>query len=1252
MDMAEPDLVRPSTSHSGASGFQRRFLLSSPGRPRTATGHSEPRLTSAPSPAGLAVRVCIKFQSSLDLAYERQYQSSHGFEPTDQICQALIRRLTHCSHELLTRRDSTALERTIPQIGEGKPLRFELVYHIYRGGPEPWATKTFKSYQKYPMDRPSAMEIARSTDRIIGSFLKLHDRAFRWMHGRTHERSSSDLEILKPLSNPVSLLHIPESRFVDTTQDWEFLPGYEITLSFRSRCKSRRQREWQRTITLKSKQSSPLTLSHGEDMAWVLSTAMQRALDARKMAFDRQHRSCNKFDLLDECRHSEQNAVHVGFQIRNQLGLDHRHLRRELDSNLLLFQHPDGLDCQQFLDRLEHAFGAVRDDTDRELSEMDDFRLTVYELSGRGWKAEKPFAVCLDSAACYSRRTVKAILDRVQTSVADILGGNDMSITLMAHKRGHLVLDKTLVARSPYYATGQRQDEDAETVKKHFVSKLRNRIQSDVAMVVKDTCSLSDSEPQNVRVIERPVPAANDPVEMEASPCSSPLALPTPNEAATVSFDGSSFSFTESSEPSGLRGETLQGVGGVETTAESVNDTVGPSQQPETPVKATGFRDEIGFSSRSRLSFSLAEDGETATYPSSSSSSSTPSLVHGEVGTPHDSLLVTPTFMRTLSGIPQHFDANPNVASSESSDTDLVENSLAGPPTPTMQRFNGPRQFSLMGKGSRSVSRQSLVSTDSGSEQRSLTDSETSPSPASDDAVVQVEEVAFESKADPGSAPARSPVLPDANVGPATVEPVLEGWLEYCCVPVGAEEEAVKSEPEPEPEPVIVITTVETRPRPTIPPRCFEGFLEYCIETIVEEEEDEEDSDAEFHDAESTSAMAVISSPSSFATATETGLNSPTNFEQGALSPLILDSASPSPNLLDSASPRFDNLAKRESGRVVEGAASAHGSAFKVDYCTSSTDTIEPITCAPRVPETSEPPSLPEATKVSSPQVVEAAPTPEASLVPESSEPCTSEAAEPCPAFEATEPSPLLAEPPETTLDSSEEAPWAPSSLTLTECQSVSSGASRTPTSDSAISFSDKDEEETRELSTPPPLMTETEDSDYSEPPEPAVPFSEHSVRDTDDSDAADIHDDTTPAISLSHWSPRASFFLPDDASDSYFSHMRKLSIPRPLFSRPDSGVTLLGRIPFVHKRQFSSPTAGLFGLHEPRRLDIGLRGALLGFAALQKRGRLERRPSQVLLRLENDRGMIIVPGGSRRNSETRGIGGTGFLGLGNAYAF
>ncbi|GKT42018.1 uncharacterized protein ColSpa_02199 [Colletotrichum spaethianum] len=1123
--MAEPDLVRPSTSHFGASGFQRRFLLSSPGRPRTATGHNEPKSTPTHSQPGLAVRVCIKFQPSLDLTYERHYQSSYGFVPTDQLCHALVRRLAHCSNELLTRRDSTALERTIPQIGEGKPLRFELIYQIYRGSSEPWATKTFRSYQKYPIDRSSAMEIARSTDRIIGSFLKLHDKSFRWMHGRARERSSSDLEILKPLSNPVSLLHIPQSRFVEATQDWEFVPGYEITLSFRSRCKARRQREWQRTITLKSKQSSPLTLSHGEDMAWVLSTAMQRALDARKMAFDRQHRSCNRFDFLDECRHSEQNAVHVGFQIRNQLGLDHRHLRRELDSNLLLFQDPDGLDCEQFLHQLEHAFEAIRDDTDNELSEMDDLRLTVYELSGRGWKTEKPFAVCLDSTACYSRRTVKAVLDRVQTGVADILGGNDMSITLMVHKRGHLVLDKTLVARSPYYATGQREEEDPETVKERFVSKLKGRLQSDIAMVIKDTCSLSDREPQNIRIIERPVPAADDPAEMEALPSSSPLPIPTPNGVAPALFDGS---FTESSEPSGLQGETLQNGGGVETTPESVSNTVGLSQQPETPAKAIACKDQLDSSGRSSVSFSMTEDGET-TYPSSSS---TPSLVDGDIGSPHESLLFTPTFMRTLSGTPQHFDANPNIASSEASDSDPIEDSLAGPPTPTMQRFNGRRQFSLVGKGSRSVSRQSVVSTDSGSEQRSLTDSEASPSSGSDDAIIRVREAASESDAGPKSVPARSPAPPDARVEPAAKEPVLEGWLEYSCVPVDAEPAAEakaygNAEPRRE-EPVIVITPAETRSRPTTPPRSFEGgFLEYAIETIVEE--DEEGSEAEFHDADS---MAVVSSPSSFATATETGLNSPINLEHAAPSPLILDSATASPNFLDLASPSFGDLAKGSS----------------------QTPALGPVESGPVIKD---------------------------------------------------------------------------AAYTL-ETQSVSSDAPSTPTSGSVPSFSDKDdEEEVREPSTPPPLMTGAEDSDYSEPSEPAVPFPELPDHD------ADVHDDTS--MSISHWSQRASFFLPDEASDSYFGHMRKLSIPRPLSSHLNSSVTSFSR-PFSHQRQFSSPTAGLFGLHEPRRLDIGLRGALLGIAALKKQSKLERRPSQVLLRLENDKGMVVVPGNSRRNSETRGL--------------
>ncbi|KAI3556214.1 hypothetical protein CABS01_04346 [Colletotrichum abscissum] len=1237
--MAESDLVRPSTSHSGASGFQRRFLLSSPGRPRTATGLNDPKLNT-PSPAGgLAIRVCIKFQPSLDLTYERQYQSSYGFEPTDQLCQALIRRLTHCSHELLTRRDSTALERTIPQIGEGKPLRFELTYQIYRGGPEPWATKTFSSYQKYPMDKPFAMEIARSTDRIIGSFMKLHDKSFRWTQGRTRERSSSELEILKPLSNPVSLLHVPQSRFIDATQDWEFVPGYEITLSFRSRCKSRRQREWQRTITLKSMQSSPLTLSHGEDMAWVLSTAMQRALDARKMAFDRHHRqSRDRFDFLDESHHSEQNAVHVGFQIRNQLGLDHKHLRRELDSNLLLFEHPEGLDCDQFLSQLQHAFEAVRDDTDKELNEMDDLRVTVYELSGRGWKTEKPFAVCLDSTACYSRRTVKAILDRVQTGVADILGGNDISITLMVHKRGHLVLDKTLVARSPYYATGQRQDEDPETVKENFLSKLKSRIQSDIALVVKDTCALYDSQPQNIRVVERPVPAANDPAEMEALPSSSPLPIPTPNGAVPDSFDGS---FTESSEPSILEDETLQNSSGVETMAGSVNDTVGPSQQPETPAKAIASRDQLDCSGSS-LSFSMTEDGET-TYPSSSS---TPSLADDNIGTPHDSLLITPTFMRTLSGTPQQFDADPNIAGSETSDSDLVDDSLVGPPTPTMQRFNGPRQFSLLGKGSRSVSRQSLVSTDSGSEQRSLTDSEPSPSPESEDVIVQVEEVA-ESEPKVQSAAACLPVSPAAEVDEPSEEPALEGWLEYCCEPVDADEQSVAPESEAlleaevqnaeesisQQQPVIVITPDVPRARPSTPPRSFEGFLEYSIETIVEEDED--DSDAEFHDADSTSAFAIMSSPSSFATATETGLNSPVNFDNGPLSPLILDSATASPNRVDSASPSLDlekgalppAVEVMESGSLFEDVPSALASTIQVDSCTSSTDTIEPTT-APHIPEAIEP-LLPKATEDSPPEVAEDP------SIPETHEPAVPDVP---PAPEAIELSAVPLEPVEPTLDSSEQIHRDSQPPVLTEAQSVSDEAPRTPTSDSAPSFSDK--EETREPSTPP-LMTETEDSDYSEPSEPTVPFPEFS------SDAT-VHDET---MSLSHWSPQRRSYHFDDSSDSYFGHMRKMSIPRPLFARPSSSYASFGGS-FGHKRQFSSPTAGFFGLQEPRRLDIGLRGALVGIRALQSQGKLERRPSQVLLTLDNDKGMVLVPGNSRRNSESRGIGGAGVLGLGNAFAF
>ncbi|KAJ0325224.1 hypothetical protein Brms1b_000528 [Colletotrichum noveboracense] len=1221
--MAEADLVRPATSYSGASGIQRRFLLSSPGRPRTASGLGDPKFEKTPSTA-LSVKVTIKFQPSLDLTYERQYQASHGFQPTDQLCHTLIRRLTHCSTELLTRRDSTALERSIPQIGDGKPLRFELIYQVYRGGPEPWATKSFKSYQKFPLDKSTAMEVARSTDRIIGSFLKLHDRSFRWMHGKIRERSGSELEILKPLSNPVSLLHIPQSRFIDTTQDWEFVPGYEITLHFRSRCKFRRQREWERTITLKSTQSSPLTLSHGEDMAWVLSTAMQRSLDSRKMAFDRQHRSCNRFDYLEECHHSEQNAVHVNFQIRNQLGLDHRHLRRELDSNLLLFQDPNGLDCEQFVNQLEHAFTAVRDDTDKELNEMDDLRLTVYELSGRGWKAEKPFAVCLDSTACYSRRTVKAVLDRVQTGVADILGGHDMSITLMVHKRGHLVLDKTLVARSPYYATGQRQGEDPETIKEMFLTRLKDRIRSDISMVVKDTCSLSDAEPQNIRVVERPVSAANDPAEMEALPSSSPLPIPTPHGPVPDSFDESS------NEPSELlaRDETLQSDGGVETMADGVIGTVGHSQQPETPAKATS----------KSLSFSSAEDA-TSTYQSSSS---TPSLVDSDIGTPRESLLITPTFLRTLSGRPQPFDANPNIADSETSDSELIEDSAVGPSTPTMARFNGPRQFNLFGKGPRSISRQSLTSIDSDADKRSLADSQRTTEP--EDVQVSDSKLGL-TLVEPRSAPVADSLEPQQET--ATQEPVFEGWLEYCCVPIEEEEVAAPEAPveevttaaeepttdlvivvtpveestsEPaivftpdeesttEPviaiipdeesttEPAIVISTEEEPTPPALPSLPLEGYLEYAVEPIIEEDED--DSDGEYHDADSIAPAAFMSSPSSFATAAETSLNSPISLDFAMSSNFKADNTTSAPDFLEVT----------KTDPVVEDAEQKPAPTSQVDACTSSHDTTEP-TPIPLIPETIEPSPVPEAEK----------------------------------------PPPVPTEPREPRLDPAAEIHRDPSFLVLNQAPSVSSEAPRTPTSDSA-SFSDKDDEP-HEPSTPP-LMTETEDSDYSEPSEPTLPFPEFAVDDTPGPDDA-------KSKSLSHWTlPRASFTA-DDFIDNYLGHHRKMSIPRALYPRPNSLYTLKNSstMSMGHGRKVSLPTAGIFGIHESSRLDLGIRGALFGLASLKKQGGLERKRSQVLLKLENDKGMVIVPGShsnpsSRRNSEARGIGGAGVLGLGNAYAF
>ena len=86
----------------------------------------------------------------------------------------------------------------------------------------------------------------------------------------------------------------------------------------------------------------------------------------------------------------------------------------------------------------------------------------------------------------YARRSIEALLERFQTSISEVLRGNNTTIHISAYKRGHPVLDKTLAARQD---PGKTRHNIWDT--KGLVFLLRIRIQEAIDRVCKDTCSLN-----------------------------------------------------------------------------------------------------------------------------------------------------------------------------------------------------------------------------------------------------------------------------------------------------------------------------------------------------------------------------------------------------------------------------------------------------------------------------------------------------------------------------------------------------------------------------------------------------------------------------------------------------------------------------------------------------------------------------------------------------------------------------------------
>lgn len=544
----------------------------------------------------LSVRVSLRFEDPLEFTYSRNYDSSYTLRANEILCQGLLRRIDHSCYELITRKDPNASAATQGH-GRSKPKRFELTTQISQCG-ELWATRTYTSYQKMPVTAEAAKEIILSSNRMIGLFLKRHDPDFIWRVGPLYD----DLHPLPELQTTPyrigsiqSLNCIPRSEFIEKSQAFETTPGYKLDLSFTF---LNRQGEvpWQRDVQIASNQTTPLTLAVAETLFSDASYALEGIVRSRRRHVQEEHAQC-RFDG-GTCQHYLDEASEIALKIKNNFGPDFNHLARSIQSRLVLFEDGNAPDCREFVDSLQKAIAEARDTADVAIIETNDLDLKIVELRGSGWSLDEPLVFTLPAGTSYSRRSIEAILDRVQTGISAVLRGNAATVRYIAWKRGHLILDKTLVAREPKSPTRRLGSSSATRTK--VVNKLRRRVEQDIEMVCKDTCSLP---------------------EMEADPSSEPDEPTRPLVVEAAAFVAEPAVVDEEKEPSlpyipsmgpRLAHSAYSTVSGTDVDSSVVSQVASPKRPSEEERPATTARSITSINSQSSKVYRDPKTGNRA----------------------------------------------------------------------------------------------------------------------------------------------------------------------------------------------------------------------------------------------------------------------------------------------------------------------------------------------------------------------------------------------------------------------------------------------------------------------------------------------------------------------------------------------------------------------------------------------------------------------------------------------------------------
>lgn len=469
------DLIRPST------GLPTSLSTTAPPSP------SSPKVKKP----CLRVHVQIHFEAPLKQEHVRDYEASPQLQASDRVCQALLSRLQHCSTELISRHDCTALDPLRKPHRDVKPLRYRITYRVERDGLT-LVEKSLRSFQEYAPTADDAREVLSAIDRIVGLFLVRHDPGFRWPESPEAEPVDADAEMVRPYTGrPQPTNCIPRSRFVHSTQAFELVPGYSIELFLRSRCATRYPENRNASIKIDSRQPTPLTLLLGEELTTRVSNLIIDPVDSWKRKFDKRHRTCNGFEGSGGCSHVEDGAVDVMVKVRNNLGPDYNYFSHRIQTSKVLFNDPNGRDFDEFANAVKAKLEKARDMSDKSLRGLDDLTLRIRELRGQNWSVHEPLTVRLDSSVTYCRQTVEAIMERLQAGISNVLESHEDALaTMTVHKRGHLIFDGFLDGAGGDDNIPCEKYSSPDLERRALEFQLKERIRADITMLCKDTCSL------------------------------------------------------------------------------------------------------------------------------------------------------------------------------------------------------------------------------------------------------------------------------------------------------------------------------------------------------------------------------------------------------------------------------------------------------------------------------------------------------------------------------------------------------------------------------------------------------------------------------------------------------------------------------------------------------------------------------------------------------------------------------------------